>query len=644
MCGITGYWHLNEGPRTKDAERVITEMTQRLVHRGPDFASSWKDIRAHIVLGHCRLAIRDTSPAGNQPMVSESGRSVLTYNGEIYNSNELRRELEGMRHRFRGHSDTEVVLEACEEWGVLNAVRKMNGMFAFAFWDRESQRLSLARDRLGIKPLFWGFNKGTLLFASQPKSFFGHPDWTPEIRKEAVRQYLSTSYIASGLSIYKGIEKLEPGHILQITSDGSQTKNRYWDLKDIILTAAELRSDRNQVIDQLDELLSDAVSRRMVSDVPLGAFLSGGIDSSTVVALMQKCASRPVKTFAVGLRGEARDEAAHARTVAKHLGTEHYELYVDPNDVCQIVTEMPAFYDEPFADLSQIPTYLVSRLARQTVTVCLTGDGGDEVFGGYNSYSRGETLWRFVQRTPRFLRHSISPAIRCLSPQSWDRFFRLVPRCWRPERVGDRAHKMAAMIRYPTPRGIYRQIMNIWPDPLEIAETNDELEMPHNGIESLFPGKLDTFAEFMQAMDTVTYLPDDILTKVDRASMAVSLEARVPLLDHRVIEFAWSLPASEKRNKTEGKIPLRNVLARYVPKDLTERPKTGFGLPMGSWLRGPLRDWAEDLLSEASINMIPDIRPDIVLKKWHEHTSGHFDWTDQLWSILMLIAWLKYRF
>ncbi len=638
MCGITGFID----PRAAaELEPRCAEMVATLHHRGPDDRGVWCDGEAGVALGHARLSIVDLSPLGHQPMVSADGRWVIAYNGEVYNFAELRRELEGQGARFRGHSDTEVIVEACAAWGVEATVRRLIGMFAIALWDRAERSLHLVRDRLGIKPLYWGRFGDLLLFGSELKALRAHPGWRPEVDREALHGFMRHGYVPAPLSIYCGVHKLPPGHILRLRPGGELHLERYWDLRELALTgqaAPEFASDA-EAVEALDGLLRDAVRRRMVADVPLGALLSGGIDSSVVVALMQAQSERPVKSFSIGFHEREYDESQHAKAVARHLGTEHTELHVAPGHAMEILPRMAEWYDEPFADASQVPTFLVSELTRQHVTVALSGDGGDELFAGYTRYFWADAIWRRMGRLPLPVRRATAASLRLLSPAAWNRLFGLVPRAWRPSHAGGKVHKVADLLAMPDADAVYRSLVSLWPDPEKLVLGGAEPATPlwDAGLCRDFPG----FTERMQYMDTVTYLPDDILTKVDRASMAVALEARVPLLDHRVVEFAWRQPMSRKIRDGQGKWLLRQVLNRYVPRELIERPKMGFGVPIDHWLRGPLRDWAEALLDERRLREEGYLNPAPVRRMWHEHQSGTRNRQYPLWAVLMFQQWLE---
>lgn len=639
MCGFAGFIGEPGVLGAEAMERLAARMADRLESRGPDDASTWASPAAGIAIGHRRLAVIDLTAAGRQPMVSASGRSVIAYNGEVYNFAEIRRDLEAEGRRFRGSSDTEVVLEACEAWGAERAMSRFIGMFAFAFWDEHARRLTLVRDRLGIKPLYWGRSGGVLFFGSQPKGFFYHPAWRPEVDRDALAAYLRHAYVPAPRSIFRGIEKLEPGSLVEIDADGRESCRRYWDLREIACGAVRDRPalDDETAVEALDELLRDAVKRRMIADVPLGVFLSGGIDSSTVLALMQAQSDRPVKSFTIGFDEAGYDEARDAQQVAQHLGTDHTELYVAPDHAQAVLPDLASWYDEPFADSSQIPTCLVSEMTRRNVTVALSGDGGDEVFAGYNRHVVAAALWRRLGAWPRPLRASFASLLRALPPSSWDRLFRVVPRRQRPPQAGDKAHKLAALLAMPHEDALYRWLVSQWANPSALVRGGRERQ----GIlwDPTLRRDLPDFTDRMQLMDTVTYLPGDILTKVDRASMAVGLEARVPLLDHRVVEFAWRLPLAMKVRSGRGKWLLRQVLRRYVPERLTDRPKMGFGVPIDRWLRGSLRGWGESLLAEDRLRNGGYLDPAPVRNAWTEHLSGRRNHQDRLWTVLMFEAW-----
>jgi asparagine synthase (glutamine-hydrolysing) len=645
MCGITGFW---AKPESSDAtlRTRIASMTETLQHRGPDDAGVWTDAESGAALGFRRLAIVDLSPRGHQPMTSESGRFEIIYNGEVYNFASLRRELDQLGHRFRGGSDTEVILAAVEEWGLKAAVQRFVGMFAIALWDRELRQLHLVRDRLGIKPLYYGWFGGTFLFGSELKAIAAHPAFRAEIDRDALTLYLRHGYVPSPYGIYEGVSKLPPGCILSLQHHDQGTEPEpYWSARDVALAGARepFTGSRQDAVTALDELLREAVALRMVADVPLGAFLSGGIDSSTVVALMQAQSSRPVKTFTIGFNEDGYDEAAHAAAVSRHLGTDHTSLVVTPAEARDVIPLLPWMYDEPFADSSQIPTFLVSQLARRHVTVSLSGDGGDELFGGYNRYFWGDTIWRRIGWAPKPARTLGGRALTTLSAETWDRGFSriqpVLPGRLRQRTPGDKLHKLAEVLYVNTSEDLYLGLVSQWRDPESVVVNGREPSTVLTNKDRW--AALPEFARRMMYLDLVSYLPDDILTKVDRASMATSLEARVPLLDHRVVEFAASVPLGMNISGTQGKGLLRDVLYRYVPKDLMERPKMGFGVPIDAWLRGPLRDWAEDLLDPGAMRQEGFLNPEPIQVKWRQHLSGERNWQYHLWTVLQFQAWLR---
>ncbi len=640
MCGIAGMvdWR---AATPADALRSIAEaMIETVRHRGPDAGEVWVEAEGGVALGQRRLAIIDLSPGGAQPMHSADRRFVITFNGEIYNYRDIRGELQAAGHPMRSDSDTEVLLEACALWGVEAAIERAIGMFAFALWDRETRSLILARDRLGIKPLYYAATPERVLFASQLKAFRPTPHWKPTIDADAVVGYLRHAYIAQPRTIYREAEKLAPGHILTLREGSTPSPKCFWDLRGIAI-AGQRRNDpapdAQEATDRLDGLLRDSVKLRMIADVPLGAFLSGGIDSSTVVALMQAQSTRPVKTFSIGFHEGGYDEAHCAKQVAAHLGTDHTEFYVEPRHALDVIPHLADWFDEPFADPSQIPTYLVSELTRKHVTVALSGDGGDELFAGYNRYVWAERLARAVNLVPRPLRGASATALRALAPQTWNRLFAFVPASWRPALPGDKLHKITTLLDNPQPDAIYRRLVSQWERPDEIAAAGQEPRGPlwDPSIARDFPDLVPR----MQFLDMITYLPDDILTKVDRATMAVGLEGRVPLLDHRVVAYSWSLPLEFKLRGGRSKWLLRQVLDRYVPRPLIDRPKMGFGVPIDAWLRGPLREWAESLLTPARLASDGFVRVEPVRRAWQEHLEGSRNWQYPLWTVLMLQAW-----
>ena len=645
MCGICGFLDPKLNHNHDDAQDIIDRMTRTLAHRGPDDQGTWLDPAKGIALGHRRLSILDLSPLGHQPMISACGRYVLIFNGEIYNHAELRQALDGL-YPWRGHSDTEILLAALVNWGTEPTLRRLNGMFAFALWDREEQSLTLARDRLGEKPLFYGGTNGNFLFGSELKALRAHPRWEADIDRDALAQYLRLGYFLSPRSVYQGIHKLPPGTWLSLKPDEMAPEPRpYWDAAAAAKAGLEhqFTGSETEATDALNTLLMDAVNLRMHADVPLGAFLSGGIDSTTVVAMMQAQSKRPVKTFSIGFHEKGFNEAEHARSIAEYLGTDHTELYVRPEDSLDIIPKLSDLWDEPFADSSQLPTYLVSAMARRDVTVCLSGDGGDELFAGYSRYRKGRDMWNKIQRLPLPLRTAIATMMRTLSPRVLDRLLGpivgLLPGI-HAATAGYRIHSLADTLSCRRPQDIYQRIQAHWMNPESLVIGATEPQNLFAGAEQL-PASA-SFVDLMMCTDALTYLPDDILVKVDRASMGVSLESRVPLLDHRVYEFAWTLPQQWKLTGNTGKALLRQVLYRHVPKAMVERPKMGFGVPIAAWLRGPLRDWAEDLLDESAMRQEGYLDPTPIRATWHEHQTGIRDWPYQIWEILMFQAWLRH--
>jgi asparagine synthase (glutamine-hydrolysing) len=638
MCGIVGYWDKNGADGS-----IVERMAMQIRHRGPDDAGVWLNEEGSLALAHRRLSIIDISPAGHQPMVSPGGRFTLVYNGEIYNHQGLRADLEneGGNFEWRGHSDTETLLAGLRHWGVEGTLKRLNGMFAFALWDNMERNLFLARDRMGEKPLYYGCNSGAFLFGSELKSFKVHPHWKGDIDRDVLTLYMRHNYVPTPRSIFQGISKLPPAHFVVIREAGQIVSEPqcYWDLGQIAaMGSADANGSPEELIDELDELLRDAISKRMMADVPLGAFLSGGFDSSTVVALMQAQSTRPIKTFTIGFHEKGYNEAEHAKAVATHLGTEHTELYVTPEEAMAVIPRLPTIWDEPFSDSSQIPTLLVSELARRDVTVSLSGDGGDELFCGYSRYTQGYQVWKKLRLLPRPLRQALGSLVQVFPGASLERLMQILPKRFQVPHLADRLPKLADVVKEDSIELYYRRLVSHWKDPAAVILGGVE---PPTIFET--PERLPTLPglrERMMYMDSQTYLPDDILTKVDRASMAVSLEARVPLLDHRVVEFSWRVPMALKYRDGMGKWLLREVLYRYVPRELMERPKMGFGVPIDVWLRGPLREWAEELLNEKRLQEEGFFDPVPIRKMWHEHVSGQRRWHYYLWDVLMFQAWL----
>ena len=649
MCGLTGFLDLTAGMDCDAQRTVVRRMASRLLHRGPDDGGEWTDEKTGISLGFRRLAIVDLSPAGHQPMVSASGRFVIAFNGEVYNFGAIRQELDaaGLSPAYRGGSDTEVMLAAFEAWGIEKAVSRFVGMFAFALWDREQRTLHLVRDRLGVKPLYYGWAGKTLLFGSELKALRAHPAFDGKIDRDALALMLRYDYIPAPYSIYRGYYKLPAGTILTLPLDHPQASVpvAYWSAKSVAEAGVHtpFGGSDSEASAHLEGLLRDSIGLRMIADVPLGVFLSGGVDSSVVVALMQAQSSRPVQSFTIGFQEESYNEAHHARAVAQHLGTDHTELIVSPEEAMAVIPLLPTLYDEPFADPSQIPTFLVSQLARKSVTVSLSGDGGDELFGGYNRYFWGRSLWKRLGRVPCSLRGAGAGLMNAVPPGVWDSLFRvagpLLPAGARQRNPGDKIAKLAEIMGADGPDALYLALVSHWKQPTLLVD--DSKEPLTSFTDRSQWADLADFTQRMMFLDTVSYLPDDILCKVDRASMGVSLEAREPLLDHRILEFAWQLPMEMKIREGQGKWLLRQVLYKYVPQSLIERPKTGFGVPIDQWLRGPLREWAESLLSESALKHYGVFNPAPIRKKWAEHLSERHNWQYYLWNILMVQAWLE---
>lgn len=642
MCGIAGLFDPT-GIADGVARSIVTGMTDALRHRGPDDAGAWIDPAAGIALGHRRLSILDLSPLGHQPMHSADGRYVITFNGEIYNFRALRGELAALGHSFRGHSDTEILLAAVSQWGVRGAVERFNGMFAFALWDREHRILHLVRDRPGEKPLYYGWVGGTLVFASELKALRAYPQFAAEIDREALGSFLRLGYIPAPLTIYRGVAKLPPGTILSVrVADGREIAPvTYWSARDVAGEglAHPLTRPAGELVDEFEALLRDAVKIRMESDVPLGAFLSGGVDSSTIVALMQAQSTRPVKTFTIGFEESRYNEAHHAAAVARHLGTEHVELYATPAEALAVIPRLPMLYDEPFADNSQIPTYLVSALTRQHVTVSLSGDAGDELLGGYRRYIRGPALWNGIRWAPMPLRAMVSRALSLRHSALVQGIDPLLARWTGKRSFTERCRQAQEILGLRTATDLYRYMMSFWKQPDRVVRGARAARAVTQ--RPLSPDVDADVREQFMYLDLVTYLPDDILVKVDRASMAVSLESRIPLLDHRIIEFAWRLPPAYKVRGGTGKWILREVLHRHVPRQLVERRKQGFAVPLAAWLRGPLRPWAEALLDERRLRAEGFLDPKPIREKWTAHISGRTSWDYDLWTVLMFQAWLE---
>ena len=630
-------------------------MADAVAHRGPDDAGVWIDREAETALAYRRLAVIDPSPAGRQPMQSVSGRSVIVFNGEIYNHLDLRRQIEAERPdawSWRGHSDTETLLAAIEHWGLEEALRAATGMFAFAFWDREDRTLSLARDRMGEKPLYYGWQNGVFLFGSELKALAAHPAFEGEINRDALTLLLRHGYIASPWSIYRGVRKLPAGTYFKVAAGASPEQRAgdlpeprgYWSLRDVVAAgrAQPFAGAPEDAVDALHDLLLRAVRGQMAADVPLGAFLSGGIDSSTVVALMQAQSMRPVRTFAIGFDESEYNEAEHAKAVADHLRTEHTELYVSARDALEVIPRLPDLFDEPFADSSQIPTFLVAEMARRHVTVALSGDGGDELFGGYGHYVSTPRRWRRLSGVPAPLRRFVAGAIMAAEEYGADslpdRVLGRLPVDRGRQRLQAKALKLALLANCRTQEEFHRLSLSLWRNPSAVVYGASEPETVLTDSAS-WPDALE-FAARLMAVDSLSYLPDDLLVKVDRAAMGVSLETRAPFLDRHLMEFVWRLPLSFKIRNACSKWILRQVLHKYVPMRLVERPKAGFSIPLASWLRGPLRDWAEALLDAGRLRAEGFFDPQSIRRKWQEFLGAHKQCEQHIWSILMFQAWL----
>ncbi len=639
MCGIAGLYSFNAHPDRQALHRAATAMTNALRHRGPDEGDVWQDPETPVVLGHRRLSIIDLSSAGRQPMRSASERYIIVFNGEIYNFRQLRIELERLGAFFRGYSDTEVILAAIEEWGLDYTLKSIRGMFAFALWDRHEKRIHFARDRMGKKPLYIGWAGSALIFGSELKALTVHPDFRKKIDRAALTAYMRFGYVPSPLCIFENVRSLPPGQTMTLDLDHLEMNEPlepymkpYWSHLDALRTArAAGCGEKLHIPERFESLLQDCVAERLVSDVPLGAFLSGGIDSSLTVALMQKASKSPVKTYSIGFHEKGYNEAAHAKKVAAYLGTDHHEQYVEPAHALDLIPKLAEIYDEPFADISAIPTYLVSAFARQSVTVALSGDGGDEMLGGYTRHVQGPKVWKNMKRVPKFLRSALSSGLSKISVQTWDKISRYHPQ------FGSHIHKVGDALSEEDPTAFYLRLVSRWDRPENLVKEGAETTIPLTNPD-LQPEGL-SFGEMMMYWDVLSYLPGDVLTKVDRASMAASLEVRAPLLDQRIYEYVWSLPESYKIHQGQGKWLLRHVLRQHLPERLFDRPKQGFNIPIDEWLRGPLRDWAENLLDEKKMTEQGLIDPEPVRKLWTDHCAGHGNHSGKLWTVLMFQDW-----
>lgn len=624
MCGLAGYLSFNNKNDSSDAQLVLQNMGRGIQRRGPDSSGTWSDCYAGFV--HTRLAIVDLSDAGQQPMHSQCGRYVIAFNGEIYNHLELRQLLANNSEiSWRGHSDTETLLACFSEWGIDKTLQSCVGMFAIALWDKKENRLTLARDRVGEKPLYWGWQNDVLLFGSELKALKAHPSFNAEISRDALCLLLRHNYIPAPHTIYQGIHKLQPGHYLSVELSGNERKetlHQYWSYEKVVQEglANPFSGSPDQAVKHLESLIAQSINGQLISDVPLGAFLSGGIDSSLIVSIMQSLSSTPVKTFSIGFDDKKYDEAIFASEVASHLGTEHTEMYVSDKDILDVIPLLPEVYCEPFADSSQLPTYLVSKMARQHVTVALSGDAGDELFGGYTPYRFTPKYWNYARNIPLPIRKLAS------------RYIDMLP-------VNPKVKKLIECMAAQNPQLFYRNIISHWLNPEEVVKGSNEPSTAFNHSTS-FPDN-GGYVDWMMSVDAQLYMADDILVKVDRAAMYNSLETRVPLLDHRVIEFAWQLPTTLKIRDGVGKWPLREILYKRVPKSMIERPKKGFSVPLASWLRGPLRDWAEHLISYHRLEDEGYFNAAAVRSCWSQHIQGKADYSRKLWSILMFQSWLE---
>jgi len=647
MCGIVGFIDSLKSSGPEALHAIVGRMSGTLVHRGPDDSGSWAEAASGVALGHRRLSILDLSPQGHQPMRSANGRFVTVFNGEIYNFAELREDLESAGRRFRGSSDTEVLLEGFSEWGFEQTLKKCVGMFALALWDASQHTLYLARDRMGEKPLYYGWQRGVFVFGSELKALRAHPEWHADIDRNSLTLLMRYGYVPAPYSIYRGIQKLPPGAFLSLnrrslTPGDNPIPRAYWSAREAAESGAAnpFAGSDAEATAALDGVLRQSIKQQMVADVPLGAFLSGGIDSSTVVALMQAQSTRPVKTFSIGFFEEDYNEARQAKAVARHLGTDHTELYVTADEAMRIIPSLPHLYDEPFADSSQIPTYFVAQLARRHVTVSLSGDGGDELFWGYSRYESAYQAWKTITSIPKLALTGVGALISATPSSILNAALQLsTPSIARRRRSRSEWKQVALLLQESGSESLYRAFVSDWLDPSALVSRGTE--PPDAFTDRSRRASLSDFRQRIMYLDAISYLPDDILAKVDRAGMSVSLETRMPLLDHRVVEFAWSVPLRLKQRNGQGKWLLRQVLDKYVPNELVDRPKMGFGLPIASWLRGPLRDWAHTLLAESRLKSEGYFDPALVRKAWNEHLSGRADQHSLLWNVLMFQSWLE---
>ena len=656
MCGITGIFG---NFRKDELDRSVRKMSAALAHRGPDDSGTWSDGKSGISFGHRRLSIMDLSLSGHQPMISPCGKFSVVFNGEIYNHLQLRDRLNNSKYgqSWKGHSDTETLVSLFSQWGIEKTLDKLVGMFAIAVWDYTTEKLYLIRDRFGEKPLYYGWSNRGFLFGSELNALRSYEYFNNEVDRNSLSLYMQYMYVPSPYSIFKDVYKLDPGCILEIDESGRSyppkeitpysfnakgisIKQWYSLNKTAIDGQNDLIKDEGEAIELLEKTLLESVQSQLISDVPLGAFLSGGIDSSTIVALMSRVCKNPVKTFTIGFEEGAFNEATYAKKVAKHLNTDHHEIYVTAKDALEVIPNLPSLYDEPFADSSQIPTYLVSKLAHQHVKVSLSGDAGDELFGGYNRYLWGKRVFGGVKLVPPIIRRALGSSVQKIPVSMWDIVGGLLPGKYQVASMGSKAHRMASHLKTVNSLDdiYYRIVTEGFNEESLICGNQNILKTKLNNSSIIYG--INESEQRMMLWDSVTYLPDDILTKVDRAAMGVGLETRIPFLDYKVVELAWRLPLDMKIKNGVGKWPVRKVLYKYVPSELIERPKAGFAVPVDQWIRGPLREWASDLLDETRIQREGYFNPKLVKELWEQHLSGRHDWTPRLWAILMFQAWL----
>ncbi|MGB3672876.1 MAG: asparagine synthase (glutamine-hydrolyzing) [Candidatus Nanopelagicales bacterium] len=639
MCGIVGVLDPRRRRQSDDTVRLLDAMAQPMWSRGPDGAGTWVDEHAGIGFGHRRLSILDLSEHGAQPMASADGRWVITYNGEVYNHPELAVDLRKAGERLRGHSDTEVLVEAIARWGLDSTLDRIDGMYAFGLWDRDERRLTLVRDRMGEKPLYYGtIGTGEVVFGSTLKVLEMHPGFDRPVDRNALALYFRHKYVPAPWTIRQGIFKLEPGCKVDVSAEGLVGEpQQYWSYYDIVQRGATFGGSAEEAVDELDRLLRSSVQRRLVADVPVGAFLSGGIDSTAVVAVAQQVAPHAIKTFTIGSSSRDYDESSDAQSVATQLGTDHTELIVTDAEALRVVEQLGAIHDEPFADSSQVPTRLVAELARKDVSVALSGDGGDELFFGYNRYAWVPAVWRQLERMPMTLRRGGAAMLKAVPPSTWDRAARLLPASRRPRMLGMKVGKVAGVADALSPHDVYNRLVSHWQSPTELVQGS--FEPPTLHTDSARWPEVPGIVEHMAAVDSVTYLPDDILCKVDRATMSVSLEGRIPLLDRSIVEFAASLPTDVKVRDGAAKWPLRQVIDRYVPGVDMNRPKSGFGVPIEDWLRGPLKEWAGDHLFGTATGDYLCETP--IRAAWNDHQAGRRNFAYELWDVIMYSVWAE---